>query len=70
MHVCVCHNITDTQLINLAKQGYSVEQITINTRAGTNCGSCVGTIEFILEEHHDSSITRTSCTDEPSNTTP
>jgi len=40
MIVCVCQAISDRQILGLASQGLSPEQVMARTGAGGCCGSC------------------------------
>ncbi|MBT2479102.1 bacterioferritin-associated ferredoxin [Streptomyces sp. ISL-94] len=49
MYVCSCFGITDTQVKDHAAAGACTpRQIASATKAGTDCGSCVRTIQGIL----------------------
>ncbi|HZZ84697.1 MAG TPA: (2Fe-2S)-binding protein [Anaeromyxobacteraceae bacterium] len=40
MIVCVCRAVSDRQILALAGQGLSSEEVMARTGAGTCCGSC------------------------------
>lgn len=49
MYVCSCFGITDKQVKDHAASGACTpRQIASATKAGTDCGSCVRTIQGIL----------------------
>ncbi|MFK8909276.1 bacterioferritin-associated ferredoxin [Streptomyces sp. YS-3] len=49
MYVCSCFGITDKQVEQHAAQGACTpRQIASVTKAGTDCGSCVRTIQGLL----------------------
>ncbi|WP_433083201.1 (2Fe-2S)-binding protein [Streptomyces sp. CA-243310] len=49
MYVCSCFGITDKQVKDHAAAGACTpRQIASETKAGTDCGSCVRTIQGIL----------------------
>jgi assimilatory nitrate reductase catalytic subunit len=50
--VCVCHNVSETEIIGSIKSGHltSVAAIGAACKAGTNCGSCKGELAQILNQ--------------------
>ncbi|MDF1822107.1 MAG: nitrate reductase [Alcanivoracaceae bacterium] len=52
--VCSCHRVRqDTLCKAIASGAGDVEKIGAQTRAGTNCGSCIPEIRSLLREHKD-----------------
>jgi bacterioferritin-associated ferredoxin len=52
MYVCCCFAVTDAHIERVLEEGASsVEEVTRACRAGGDCGSCLGQIEQMLEEH-------------------
>ena len=50
VYVCICNGVTDHQIREAAAAGCgSMAELTMRTGCGSNCGSCVGTAEALLE---------------------
>ncbi|HEY4530743.1 MAG TPA: (2Fe-2S)-binding protein [Luteimonas sp.] len=50
MYVCICNGVTDHQIREAAAAGCgSMAELTMRTGCGSNCGSCVGMAEALLE---------------------
>jgi len=50
VYVCVCNGVTDHQIREAAAAGCgSMAELTMRTGCGSNCGSCIGTAEALLE---------------------
>ncbi len=50
MIVCLCHGVTAAQLHNVVESGAeTVEAVGRHCGAGTDCGSCIGHIEDVLD---------------------
>lgn len=47
--VCRCHCVEEGELVALAKEGCSVEELGRRTGAGTGCTSCRGQLRAIVE---------------------
>ena len=41
MILCICHGITYETILELVKEGKSVEEITATCGAGSSCGACL-----------------------------
>ena len=53
MYVCVCHGVTESQILRAAEEGVrEVHELTMRTGAGSNCGSCLPLAAQLLDEHH------------------
>jgi len=51
MYVCLCHGVTDREILETIADGASsLEEVSYCTRAGTRCGSCVPQIARMLQE--------------------
>jgi bacterioferritin-associated ferredoxin len=50
MIVCSCHAISDSELRLLAHGGASVQEIALQTSAGTSCGCCVPQVREVVAE--------------------
>ncbi len=51
MWVCLCTGTTDFQIIESVKEGYdSLTSIAEKFGIGHGCGSCVETVEYLIEE--------------------
>lgn len=48
MIVCVCRAVSDRQILDLASQGLSPEQVMARTGAGTCCGTCRPTVARLV----------------------
>ena len=60
MYICLCKGVSDRDINQAMHEGAcSVEQIMACTGAGTRCGSCIPTLEDMVEsrseEHHPAS---------------
>lgn len=52
MYVCICKNVTDSQVrAAIAKGAHTMEAVGRATRAGTCCGACHDDIEALVERH-------------------
>jgi bacterioferritin-associated ferredoxin len=52
MYVCLCTGVTDREIRETITEGASsVEEVSYCTGAGTRCGSCVGAIAKLVEDH-------------------
>jgi bacterioferritin-associated ferredoxin len=50
MIVCLCHGVSSAQLEKVVANGAdSVEAVGRHCGAGTDCGSCIGHIEALLD---------------------
>ena len=50
MYVCICHAVTDSQIERAVDSGAdTLEQVALDTSAGTSCGSCHDHIDEIIE---------------------
>ncbi len=46
---CSCHGLRDAEVTEVIREGAcSVDDVMQSCEAGTNCGSCVSTIEMLL----------------------
>ncbi len=51
MYVCLCHGVTDREILETIADGASsLEEVAYCTRAGTRCGSCVPAIAAHVQE--------------------
>lgn len=50
MVVCLCHNLNDKKLKELARQGHDVQDVRRLHKAGSNCGMCVKDMRRILSD--------------------
>lgn len=51
MYVCICHGITDKDILKAARSGVSdIHQLAAETGATTGCGSCLEMAEDILRQ--------------------
>jgi bacterioferritin-associated ferredoxin len=51
MYVCLCVGVSDREIQKTLREGAcTVEEVMYCTGAGTQCGSCVPTIEAIVTE--------------------
>jgi Bacterioferritin-associated ferredoxin len=51
VYVCICNGVTEQQIEDAARAGcQSVAELTMRTGCGTNCGSCLGLAEELLEQ--------------------
>lgn len=51
MYVCICRAVTDTAIRRAVEEGVrTLPELSRETGAGTQCGSCVATARAILEE--------------------
>lgn len=51
MYVCLCVGVSDRQIQETIREGAcTVEEVMYCTGAGTQCGSCVPTIEEMVAE--------------------
>lgn len=57
MVVCVCYNVSDDKLKAAIADGYTKENIAEYMGCTTNCGSCEGTIEQMLDDHEQKTVT-------------
>ncbi len=46
--VCRCHCVEERELVALAAEGCSVEELGLRTGAGTGCTSCAGQLQAIV----------------------
>lgn len=56
MYICVCHAVTETTIRQAVRKGaHNLQDISFQTGAGTQCGSCVRQAREIiageLEQH-------------------
>ncbi len=52
MYVCICKNVTDTQVRAAIEDGArSVQDVGRATRAGTCCGACHDEIDDLIARH-------------------
>jgi bacterioferritin-associated ferredoxin len=60
MYVCLCHGITDREILKLRDQGYrSVRAIQAQCNAGANCGACLLQVkEMVSGQNSDESAAR------------
>lgn len=50
MIVCQCKGVTDADIRKAIREGaVTVEQVGLACRAGTDCGGCKPTIEYLLQ---------------------
>ena len=47
MKVCVCFNVSDRTIRELARAGASIEEVLAETKAGTGCETCLLAIRRI-----------------------
>ena len=51
MYVCICNGVTDRDIRQAAEAGCrSVQELTMRTGAGSNCGSCLDIAADLLEQ--------------------
>ena len=51
MYVCICRAVTDTTIRRAVEEGVrTLPELSRETGAGTQCGSCVPTARAILDE--------------------
>ncbi|CCG56567.1 Fer2/BFD BFD like 2Fe-2S--binding domain-containing protein [Brachyspira pilosicoli WesB] len=50
--ICFCMGVKESQIIDAIKKNKlkTVEEVSNITKAGTGCGSCIPTIQKILDE--------------------
>jgi bacterioferritin-associated ferredoxin len=54
MYVCLCVGVSDREIQKTLREGAcTVEEVMYCTGAGTQCGSCVPTIEEMVAEDAD-----------------
>jgi bacterioferritin-associated ferredoxin len=53
MYVCVCYRVSDEVLKEHIAKGFTKEQLAEKLHCMTNCASCEGTIESMIEEYKD-----------------
>lgn len=52
MIVCVCNNISESDLRHAVEDGaHSLRKLSKQTGLGTNCGSCLQTAKAIMKDH-------------------
>ena len=52
MYVCLCKGVTEKTVRACIREGAgSVAEVGRGCGAGTDCGSCAGTISELIEEH-------------------
>jgi bacterioferritin-associated ferredoxin len=50
VYICICHAVTDGQIHSAVDAGAdTLEQVGLDTSAGTSCGTCHDQIEDLLE---------------------
>ena len=50
MYVCLCMGVTERDVIELAREGASAEEVSACSGAGTRCGTCVSTVRDLVHE--------------------
>lgn len=55
MIACICYQVSEKEILDLAKQGLSLEDIKTQTKACTRCGSCEQYVEQLIEQFRFSS---------------
>jgi bacterioferritin-associated ferredoxin len=48
MILCLCKGVSDRKVVELVKQGQTLEQIVDTCRAGTGCGACAMDLREIV----------------------
>ena len=52
MYVCICFGVTDTEIVNAINDGHdSVNAINRELGAAGCCGSCMSSIEAMIDLH-------------------
>lgn len=50
MYVCLCSNVTDTDIVECSKDGCSFEEMKTKLCVAKNCGCCEQEAERIYQE--------------------
>lgn len=54
MYICICHQITDRQILHAVKQGAgSLGELQLQLPVGACCGRCVESAEALIVEQRD-----------------
>ena len=54
MYVCLCRAVSDTTIVDAIRDGATtVDAVGEVCAAGTNCGKCRTTIEFMILREHE-----------------
>lgn len=51
MYVCVCLGITEKNIKDIVSEGTTIEDVQRKCQAGTDCGSCVNSINKLIKEN-------------------
>ena len=49
---CICKNVSDTEIINLIKQGKNISHMRKELGLGTQCGMCVMHIKEMIKQNY------------------
>lgn len=51
MYICLCHGVNEATIREAVKNGsHTVRELSFQTGCGTQCGSCVSTVQALLLE--------------------
>lgn len=54
MFICICNQVSDSQIRNLVDEGKSLEDIIFLTGASTQCGSCLDSLKDLVSKQLES----------------
>ena len=49
--VCACHGVAEDAIVQAIRAGQSLEDLRLELKCGTACGSCVPQLKRMLREH-------------------
>jgi bacterioferritin-associated ferredoxin len=59
MIVCVCHRVSDREIIRHAREGKGFDDIQFELGVATQCGQCEGCARDVIDQCHAQAMTAT-----------